>query len=328
MAIELSDFTTKIARVDFYTRGVIRDLVPYSYFQRALERTFAKIDEQSLDAETIDRVNYYNRLTQRFEISSDATPISSLRANPASFYYYDLKQFAKWFGAAARIHYKFGDLTHVPDQPSIVKSRPVGINNQNSVLLKLNKFRHYRWSADTTNFRQKKARAVWRGSPNNPLRLALAARYGSDPGHDIGLIKASDTGIQAKPYLPIREQLKSKYIISIEGYDVASNTKWIMASQSLCLMPAPKYETWFMEGRLVPGVHYVELRRDFEDLDEKIDYYERHAGAAEAIISNANRHVERFRNKRRENLISLLVLQKYFELSGQCDRRPFSRLIW
>jgi hypothetical protein len=50
---------------------------------------------------------------------------------------------------------------------------------------------------------------------------------------------------------------------------------------------------------------------------KKIDYYNRHTQEALDIISNAQKHVAQFFDHKRERLISLLVLKKYFELSGQ-----------
>jgi len=35
-------------------------------------------------------------------------------------------------------------------------------------------------------------------------------------------------------------------------------------------MPPPTYETWFAEGHLEPGVHYVPLAPDFSDLAERV----------------------------------------------------------
>ena len=82
-------------------------------------------------------------------------------------------------------------------------------------------------------------------------------------------------------------------------------------------MPKPTCETWFMEGRLQPGVHYVEIRRDFTDLEDKMDYYSRHLDELRTIADNANRYVDQFRNVRRERYIALLVMQKYFKMTNQ-----------
>ncbi len=117
--------------------------------------------------------------------------------------------------------------------------------------------------------------------------------------------------------MSVPEQLNYKFILSIEGNDVATNLKWAMASNSLCFMTRPKFETWFMEGTLIPAYHYVELKDDYSDLEEKIHYYTHHPDEAKAIVRNANRYVAQFRNESRERLIGMLVLQKYFERSGQ-----------
>ena len=122
--------------------------------------------------------------------------------------------------------------------------------------------------------------------------------------------------------------MKYRYIISIEGNDVASNLKWIMASNSLCLMPAPVYETWFMEGTLQPGLHYVQLRSDFADLEEKILHYEKHPDQAREIVRNANAYVKQFAHRRREQVLSLLVLYKYFALTGQLEPNPKVAALW
>ena len=46
----------------------------------------------------------------------------------------------------------------------------------------------------------------------------------------------------------IRSPLKKhKFILCIEGNDVASNLKWVMSSNSVAVMPKPKFESWFME---------------------------------------------------------------------------------
>ncbi len=88
-----------------------------------------------------------------------------------------------------------------------------------------------------------------------------------------------------------------------------------MSSNSIAVMPRPKYETWFMEGTLIPDYHYICIKDDYSDLDEKLKYYIKHPEKAQNIIFHANQYVDQFKNKKQEKLISLLVLKKYFELS-------------
>ena len=105
--------------------------------------------------------------------------------------------------------------------------------------------------------------------------------------------------------------------MAIEGNDVASNLKWVMSSNSLAVMPRPTCETWFMEGKLEAGKHYVEVRDDYADLEEKLQHYIQHPEEAEEIIRNAHDFVRQFRDPSREELIQLLVMDKYLRLSQQ-----------
>lgn len=238
-------------------------------------------------------------------------------------YYYDLKEHARYFPRHFNLAHVFGDVTSVPHIPSVVKSRPIQGDNKASILFKLDKLRHFQKLKDSVGFVDKRPLAVWRGLNNNSKRLSLVKRYHDHSLCDVGFVGDAPHDPWRKPFVPATEQIKQfRYIISIEGHDVATNLKWIMASQSLCMMPAPVYETWFMEGRLIPGHHYVQLRPDFEDLEDKIRYYEANVDEAMEIIRNANAYVSQFDDQSREKLLSLLVLYKYFAMTGQLEPTP------
>ena len=51
-------------------------------------------------------------------------------------------------------------------------------------------------------------------------------------------------------------------ILKKEGVDVATNLKWVMSSNSIAVMPRPKIESWFMENKLIPEKHYIEIKED------------------------------------------------------------------
>lgn len=214
-----------------------------------------------------------------------------------------------------------GDVTTVPDVPSIVKSRPVYGDNANSVLLNLDKVRHFIFLKDDIPFRKKLDKAIFRlAITHRPHRERFVRMYfGSE---------CCDTGISTprpeyppewtKPHISMYDHLQYKFILAIEGNDVATNLKWVMSSNSLAVMPRPTYETWFMEGTLIPGYHYVEIRPDYSDLEERMRYYIENPDQAEAIIAHAHEYVDQFRDRRREKIISLLVLYNYFRRTGQC----------
>jgi len=67
--------------------------------------------------------------------------------------------------------------------------------------------------------------------------------------------------------------------------------------------PLPRFETWFMERRLEPGRHFVMLKNDFSDLEEKVDYYTRHTQEAEDIIRNAHAWIDMFTDQFKESIV-------------------------
>ena len=306
-----------VGQLGYYAEGYKSDLVPQDMQARALRDVLAKYNADGPSPEIETRVNYYNKLSGKVPLTNDIA-LSQLPRN-RSRYFYDLMSVAKPFGLNRRLAFLYGDIKHIPDTPTIVKSRPIASYNANSVLLNLNKFRHFRQSYDSIPFAEKSPTVVWRGRLCNKMRVTLAQRFENHPSFDIGYAKKGTRialdkgGVAPKPFLSIPEHCRHRYILSVEGNDVATSLKWILSSNSLCLSPALKYETWFMEGTLKPGVHFVELRPDFEDLEDKVAYYEQHPDEALAIIKNAKAHWQQFLDKDREKLISYLVMQKYFE---------------
>jgi hypothetical protein len=305
-------------RVIYYARNIAFDLVPSFFFRRKLDAVLAEVadfDPQALAS----RVNYYAKIGRPTDLPPQSPRIRDLTPFRKSMYYYDFKDAARYFPSTLRVNRLFGDIIIVPKVASFVKSRPIGDDNRNSLILKLNRFRHFYLPADPHGFADKKPMAVWRGGEHNRARRALVERYRDHPLCDIGHTHGPRKTDEHRAFLHPVEQMAYRYILSIEGNDVASNLKWIMASNSLCLMPRPRFETWFMEGRLEPGKHYAELADDLGDLEEKILHYESHPEEARAIVRNANAYVGQFRDERQEKLISILVLYKYFAATGQIE---------
>ncbi|MDR9469015.1 glycosyl transferase family 90 [Marinospirillum sp.] len=308
-------------KLGFYLSSIWDMVLPSFVFEQKrqkLRQVFASLTPAE-QQELLDRVNYYNQVKQPFKVSDAADLIGQFsREGKNSSYFFDFKSLLRFYPLDYRVDYVFGDVVHIPEVPSFVKSRPISEDNQNSVILKLDSVRHYYTVPDNKAFADKKSKLVWRGDAHQSYRLDFVQQFYDHPLCDVGDVGKRSQG---KPwfgsYLTVEEQLQCKYVLSMEGYDVATNLKWIMASNSLCFMRKPRFETWFMEGRLIPGVHYVLLKDDHSDFEEKINYYEQHPEEAEQIIGNAQAYMEQFYKKDQELLVSLLVMNRYFHLSGQ-----------
>lgn len=323
------DLRFKSRKLRFYAGGLASLMLPDGFYRQRLERELNALPVSEIDA-LLPRVDYYNRLTVPFEPGETAVRIGDFRYERRGAYFLDAKQVARHFDPEMRFAYRFGDVTWNCEHPAFVKSRPIcreahdgQPSNANNLLLKLNSVRHFHFVDDRLRFADKKPGVVWRGKCFHEHRAAVLREFCDHPRMDIGQSHAERRHQRDyRPFLSIGEQLRYKFVLSLEGKDVATNLKWILSSNSLCFMPPPRFETWFMEGTLEPYVHYVPLAEDCSDLEEKMDYYLAHPQEAEAIIHHANAHVAQFRDARRERLIGLLVMRKYFALSGQLAAEP------
>ena len=317
----------------YYLRHVLAALVPRIFYRLRLQSELKRI--KYYDKEYIfSRLNYYNKKENRFTVSENSTTNKNFRrlqlgnikeniikknkeVKKHTTYFFDLYKLFSFFDNKKKLDFIFGDITKAQKIPTIVKSRPI-INSDDSIILKLNKVRHFHFINDHKKFIDKKNKAVWRGYGEN----SKARQYFLKNYHHISMFNIGQTGpvLDApwvKNFMPISNQLDYKFIFCIEGVDTATSIKWVMSSNSVCVMPKPKYETWFMEGALQPDVHYIEISDDFSNAEQKIKYFIEHPNKVLKIIENAQAHVEQFKHAKREKLISLMVLDKYFSLSGQ-----------
>ncbi len=316
----------KNSKLSYYIRNYIRYYVPKWLFRYSYVDRLNELSDKERNY-VLSRVNYYNKLDAVSCISDDKGislkhfKLAKKKKGEYSHrvYFFDTYEYTRYFPDNLRIVTLYGDITEVPAVPSIIKSRPVGGNNANSILLNLNKIRHFTFVNDNRRFTDKKNMLIGRAYVRQPQRIRFWEMYFGHPMCDLGQVNSNYIHRPewiVKP-ISIDEHLDYKFILCIEGNDVASNLKWVMSSNSLAVMPRPKYETWFMEGTLVPDYHYVCIKDDYSDLEEKLTYYIEHPDEAQQIIEHAHEYVAQFRNKRREKLISLLVLDKYFKKTGQ-----------
>lgn len=310
----------KNTKLTYYLQALTKFLIPKFYYRKKLISLF---DTTPNIEHLYNRINYYNKLDSNFSILDTWKTIREFeKFAPKKVYYFDLLEYLRYYETHFKISYLFGDVIDVPEVPTLLKSRPIEGDNKNSVLMKLDKVRHFIFVNDKKKFEDKKNMLVWRGKAHQEHRQYFLDKFYSHPLCDVGQIfKENDINKDAimwrKNKMSLAKQLDYKFILAIEGNDVASNLKWVMSSNSIAFMTKPKYETWFMEGTLIPNHHYVLLKDDYSDLEEKVLYYTSNIDASLQIIENAHRYIEEFKNQKNEDMISLLVLKKYFEQSQQ-----------
>ena len=277
------------------------------------------------------RVSYYFKKTTNFRVSNEGKNLSELFwnqffKNKQNSHFIDFYNLLQFFNKKNKVDFIYSTKDYIdssiakkhPPYPTFVKSRPVGFNNQNSILLKLNQVKLFHFIKDPKKFENKKNQAVWRGDiRNNSQREYFVKNFYRTPLFDIGQTSPKQDVAWMKSFMSIKDQLDFKFIFCLEGKCISTNLYWVMSSNSVCVMPKPKYESWFMEGKLEDGVHYIEVKDDFSDAQEKIEFYNNNNDKCLEIIQNAQKFVKQFKNAKQERLIQLLILKQYFQYTGQ-----------
>ena len=240
------------------------------------------------------------------------------KCSDISWYCYDayntLKLFKSSHSSNPLALFKFGDgYSNVASNPVISKSRPaLGRNLHTPIIWPLNTKRHFAplqqiWEAKMDNkeieWKDKESKLFWRGKTTG-RRVELLSRWTQ---YDSNVIDVAFSEIQPKhgkflnKYLgrhdtrqtadPL-EMLKYKYLLSIEGNDVASGLKWMLYSNSVVLMAPPTVSTWAMEDLLLPFVHYIPLADDYSNLSEMIQWAEDHQDTCQVISKRATAFIE------------------------------------
>lgn len=318
------NFLRAVDRLSYFAVNFIIYFSP-SFIFRLIYRLRYK-NNRGAEEDIMRRVDYYchfnpTDLPENGSIRIKDYKFPFKKKKKLSTYFLDLYNVLVYFNPQNRFIYEFGDVTYELDNPGFVKSRPVmnsGLSN--SVILKLNKKRHYRFIKDSICFSDKKDMLVSRNNVSQPHRILLMEKFFNHPMCDLGQINKDAINGHTewiKEFMTIEQQLQYKFISCIEGNDVATNLKWVMSSNSLPVMPKPKYETWFMEGTLIPDYHYVCVKPDYSDLIEKMNYYIANPDKAEEIIRHNHEYIRQFQDNHKEKLISLLVIDKYFKCTNQ-----------
>lgn len=187
-----------------------------------------------------------------------------------------------------------------PGRPVFTKTRPVA--TRCGALLPLEYERHWARGAkgiSTTPlvpWEKKVPNIVWRGAPTGSGQrrdfVHALSPYFDVRFHNVGLdhswvMHPNHTTAGGRHKMTHASLMRAKYALSVEGNDVATNLKWLLAQNSVVIMPTPRHESWLMEGLLRPWVHYVPLDEPSE-ARERVQWMEAHEEDCLRIVHNAN----------------------------------------
>ncbi|MCJ1808827.1 hypothetical protein [Flavobacterium covae] len=127
----------------YYFINIVLNFLPKFIFRSQYPKLIVNFNRRPDKDYILERVNYYNKLNKNTSLPSNAKQLKDNKIEKAgSVYYYDTEFITRYFNPSLKFFSCYGDITHIPNEPSILKSRPILGNNQNSILLNLDKVRH------------------------------------------------------------------------------------------------------------------------------------------------------------------------------------------
>ena len=148
----LSSIKHRNNKQKYYLLNYLALLIPDFVFRNRLKKKLNSLS--NFDFEYVKkRVNYYNKLNKKSKLHNDVQSLNNFKIkNFHRTYFFDTYEYTRFFEKNLKLKMLFGDITHSPEIPSIVKSRPINDSNHNSILLKLNKIRHFTYTKDSNKF--------------------------------------------------------------------------------------------------------------------------------------------------------------------------------
>lgn len=108
-------------------------MIPRFFLQRRLALELSGHGKYNPDLIN-ERVDYYCKLDKNFNFAQETKKYRdlSIRRLPSGPCL-NLKEYIRYFPKRLIFDFNINDLTRVPEQPSFVKSRPIGDHNANSI---------------------------------------------------------------------------------------------------------------------------------------------------------------------------------------------------
>ena len=189
----LSSIKHRNNKQKYYLLNYLSLLIPDFFYRNNLRKKLNSLSDFDFDY-IKNRVNYYNKLNKEIKLNKDDESLNNFKIkNFHRTYFFDTYQYTRFFEKRLKLKMLFGDITHSPDVPSIVKSRPINENNQNSILLKLNKIRHFTYTKDSNEFDHKINKLIGRSAitKKHKKRIDFFKIYFNNQLCDLGAINGN-----------------------------------------------------------------------------------------------------------------------------------------
>ena len=211
----------------------------------------------------------------------------------------------------------YDDILPTQGQFIISHSRPY--NSRNIILVPWhgyhNPTNYHRHANLSESFQTKKNVLVWRGGTTGPIaknsgregknnRFDIVKRYYNTTAQiDIGFSDIYDAqwtklvGNYTRPRMTISMILNHKYVLCMEGNDLATNFIWVLASKSVPFHTYPfTCESIFWADGIHPWEHFIPVAIDGHDLGMKLNWCFQNERNCQKIGENGFKYMIRHLN--------------------------------
>ncbi|KAK5093957.1 hypothetical protein LTR70_004483 [Exophiala xenobiotica] len=140
----------------------------------------------------------------------------------------------------------------------------------------------------STPWRKKIPRAVWRGTPHYApaLREKLIETTKDKPWADV---KTVTIGQDERHFLSLNDHCRYQYVLQTEGTSYSGRFKFLQLCNSVTVSHKLEYAEFatHLMNPSGPKQNFIQVQRDWSDLEEKMQYFERRPKEAEAIAARS-----------------------------------------
>lgn len=112
-------------------------------------------------------------------------------------------------------------------------------------------------------------------------------------------------------HLPMKDQFRYKYLLSLEGNTTASHMQYIFNSNSLCLHTYPfRWENILFGDNPMPWVHFVPVAHDCSDLPERLKWCMENQDECKKITERARAYIQPYKDPHLYNQVLEGIVKK------------------
>jgi hypothetical protein len=167
------------------------------------------------------------------------------------------------------------------------------------------------------HFRSKIDKIVWRGNPsfNAEIRGGLIEKTANKSWADVASVQSSEH------WMKVDEFCEYAMTVYTEGVTYSGRLKFLMNCDSLLFAHEAAYQTHYSHllKRDGPQQNYVAVKRDWSDLEEKVNHYYNEADEAAKIITNS---LQTFRSRYTTRAATSCYIRKLIRRYSEVSEVP------